>query len=187
MALIECKECRKKVSDMAESCPGCGYPIRMGKTNEKYTQELIDPKDYVKVFKPKFLDSYEGFSVDKNNRLARYGTFGEVFSFDDILSVEIYENDYSLTKTGTASMLGRATIGSLINPLGAVIGGATAKKRTVDIVNKMEVIISVKNTRKPIISVPINVSKKTKRGSKEYNNAIKKAKGIEATIKEWMN
>jgi hypothetical protein len=27
MALIECSECRKQVSDKAASCPGCGAPI----------------------------------------------------------------------------------------------------------------------------------------------------------------
>jgi len=28
MALIECPECGKQVSDQAESCPNCGYPLR---------------------------------------------------------------------------------------------------------------------------------------------------------------
>ena len=27
MALIECSECRRQVSDKAASCPGCGAPI----------------------------------------------------------------------------------------------------------------------------------------------------------------
>ena len=27
MALIECPECKRKVSDVAIKCPGCGYPI----------------------------------------------------------------------------------------------------------------------------------------------------------------
>ena len=33
MALIECKECGKKVSDKAQSCPNCGNPIAA--TNQK--------------------------------------------------------------------------------------------------------------------------------------------------------
>ena len=28
MALIQCPECRNDVSDKAETCPRCGYPIR---------------------------------------------------------------------------------------------------------------------------------------------------------------
>jgi predicted amidophosphoribosyltransferase len=27
MALINCPECNKEISDMAESCPHCGFPI----------------------------------------------------------------------------------------------------------------------------------------------------------------
>ena len=27
MAMIKCPECGKMVSNMAASCPGCGYPI----------------------------------------------------------------------------------------------------------------------------------------------------------------
>ena len=28
MALVRCPECAREVSDRAESCPGCGYPLR---------------------------------------------------------------------------------------------------------------------------------------------------------------
>ena len=28
MALINCKECGKEISDMAKACPHCGYPIK---------------------------------------------------------------------------------------------------------------------------------------------------------------
>ncbi len=28
MAMIQCPECNKEISDQARSCPGCGYPLR---------------------------------------------------------------------------------------------------------------------------------------------------------------
>lgn len=40
MALITCPECKKQVSDKANSCPNCGYPMNLQKaaiTSEKYT------------------------------------------------------------------------------------------------------------------------------------------------------
>lgn len=40
MALIKCPECGKEVSDQAESCPNCGYPI-FGKVN-KYKENNGD-------------------------------------------------------------------------------------------------------------------------------------------------
>lgn len=34
MALIECPECKKKISDAAIKCPGCGYPIHNSTSQE---------------------------------------------------------------------------------------------------------------------------------------------------------
>lgn len=45
MALIKCPECGREISDKAESCPNCGYPIKKqdcneeANTNEKLTDE----------------------------------------------------------------------------------------------------------------------------------------------------
>ena len=45
MALIECHECGKKISDSAASCPGCGAPVR-AKQRKKgdtvpYTDQVV--------------------------------------------------------------------------------------------------------------------------------------------------
>lgn len=42
MALIICPECEREISDMAESCPGCGYPI------QKYLETHIE-KEIVQI------------------------------------------------------------------------------------------------------------------------------------------
>lgn len=43
MALVVCPECAKHVSELAEACPGCGYPIakadREGETSENDEQQ----------------------------------------------------------------------------------------------------------------------------------------------------
>ena len=38
MALIKCPECGKEISDAAESCPNCGYPI---KGQQKMKKEVM--------------------------------------------------------------------------------------------------------------------------------------------------
>lgn len=38
MALIQCPECKKDISDMARACPHCGYPIPI-KPPPKMSQE----------------------------------------------------------------------------------------------------------------------------------------------------
>lgn len=35
MALINCPECNKQISDRAEACPNCGYPIHPSNSNDK--------------------------------------------------------------------------------------------------------------------------------------------------------
>lgn len=36
MALIECYECKEKVSQQAETCPHCGYPLKPKKEKGEY-------------------------------------------------------------------------------------------------------------------------------------------------------
>lgn len=33
--LINCPECGKEISDKAESCPKCGYPLKASKDSDK--------------------------------------------------------------------------------------------------------------------------------------------------------
>jgi ribosomal protein L7/L12 len=56
MALINCPECNREISDRAESCPHCGYPIqesvaiKQNKT-ETYSVKLLENRDKVRVIK----------------------------------------------------------------------------------------------------------------------------------------
>lgn len=48
MSLIHCKECGAKISDMAETCPRCGFPLKKNdvikETKETEKTELVKPK-----------------------------------------------------------------------------------------------------------------------------------------------
>lgn len=44
MALIECDECGKKVSDKASSCPHCGNPIKLEETYSDKEHEIVTVK-----------------------------------------------------------------------------------------------------------------------------------------------
>ena len=69
----------------------------------------------------------------------------EPYSFSDIINIELVDNEKqifqkqsSTTKVSTGNMLGRAVVGGvLLGGVGAIIGGATAKKET--IINAPEV------------------------------------------------
>ena len=42
MAMIKCPECGKEISDRAEVCPGCGYPVKdyLQETKDKEQREI---------------------------------------------------------------------------------------------------------------------------------------------------
>lgn len=176
MALIKCPECEKEISDKANICPNCGCPIVS--YAKKATQLICKPKLFD-------IQPIDGMTIDKRNKTFRCGLLGEVLSFDDIIDVDIFENGSSLTKTSTASMVGRAAIGSMINPVGALIGGVTAKKKSVEIINAIEVQLTVRSNQHPLIKIEIPIPKKTKKDSKDYIKAITKAKEYVATIKNF--
>lgn len=57
MALIECPECKREISDKASSCPGCGYPIISepsvpGKVIEPVQETVISPPPQEKRMVP---------------------------------------------------------------------------------------------------------------------------------------
>ena len=41
MALIQCKECSKEISDKAKSCPQCGAPTEFAEENSNFIQFIL--------------------------------------------------------------------------------------------------------------------------------------------------
>jgi len=61
MPLIKCPECSKEISDKAEACPHCGFPI--SKHSDENQNNTSD--NYVEQ-KCGFIDRFEGFLLNKN-------------------------------------------------------------------------------------------------------------------------
>lgn len=65
MALIECKECKREISDQADPCPQCGVadpntPFEL----EKLLQErdkILEEEDYHQRIYTQCLDQFDGF------------------------------------------------------------------------------------------------------------------------------
>jgi len=79
MALINCKECKGRVSDQAASCPHCGYPL-------KNTEKRVETRTFeatqrgVRIFEQAELNTLlkEGWViVDKNVLRDGYSGDGE--------------------------------------------------------------------------------------------------------------
>lgn len=187
-----CTKCGQMVNEEYVFCPRCGNKIKKESLNiqqipkNQVNSSNLNKINYKEIFESSILDNIYPLRIDKRNRLFKVGVFGQIHPFSDILDVQIYENGSSLQKTKTGSMIGRAAVGSMISPLGAIAGAVTAKKKSVEIINKIEVIVTINDERKPIITIPMNVPKGTKKDSFDYDYAIKNAQKIEAKIRMLM-
>lgn len=181
-----CPFCETENESDEDYCESCGMRLTPYKNETNTIHQGNVSDDYSCIFKSNFFDNIYPLKIDKVNRLFKIGAFGRVHPFSDILDVQIYENGGALSKTKAGSMLGRAAIGSLFNPLGAAVGAVTAKKKYVDVVNSIEVIITVNDMQKPIITIPVSIPKGTRKDSMKYRTAIEQARKIEARIKTYM-
>ena len=64
--LIKCPECMKEISDKAERCPHCGYPIKIIEIKSSIKMEVYTVEDIQKIL---------GINKNKSYELAMSGSF----------------------------------------------------------------------------------------------------------------
>ena len=174
MALINCPECGKEISDKAISCPNCGVPLskeisQLEKKNEEQMEILPFPN------LPENLDigrqitnwafdaAFEGFFDGRENTLSVIPS-GKVtvllhthgiqlmsgLNFYPIHNSQIISlktvSQEELVKTDK-SVIGRAVVGGLIlGPLGAIVGGMSGIGSKEKFINKQYFIINFWDT-----------------------------------------
>jgi len=147
MALINCAECKKEISDKANACPNCGNPITKKDTLTKLDKELVFPNLPANLEIGKQIVNWggnaniEGFYDKTENtiisipngkiniilhthgiQLITKSLTNYPINNDQIISIKQASNE-ELAEV-EKSVIGRAVIGGLIlGPLGAVIGG----------------------------------------------------------------
>jgi hypothetical protein len=140
MALINCPECKKEISDKAEACPNCGYPINNVKSddllcpefpNDLSIGEQITNWTYDAALKGEYVSSNNNDKIPSGtihillhkNGIKLCGTLftpikeihkSQIISLERITSKELEDK----------SVIGRAAVGAvLLGPLGALVGG----------------------------------------------------------------
>lgn len=70
--------------------------------------------------------------IDYNNKQWRVKE-GTVYRFDQIKDFSVFDKSTTTVKTKAGSAVGRAAVGGLLfGPVGAIVGGSTAKKKVVN-------------------------------------------------------
>ena len=101
---------------------------------EELTSKYGKPEQIIKILDNKVKNSFIVFPAAHSIYVQ-----SKVIPYGQIINCEVKDDSYTtvtgtkeeVTKTSTGSMAGRAVVGAIIaGPVGAVVGGATAKKKT---------------------------------------------------------
>jgi hypothetical protein len=163
MALITCPECSKEVSDKANACPSCGFPVTL-------KEELICPDFPNDLNIGKQIVNWGGdasfignFKSDENTinipngiinlMLHTHGiniTSGflkPLYQIHNSQIISIKQTTQSELVAMNKSVAGRAVVGAIIlGPLGALLGGMTALGNNVKSKDKSFLVINFWDT-----------------------------------------
>jgi hypothetical protein len=148
MALINCPECKKEISDKAISCPNCGLPLNISTTTQSNSELLKFPTLPDNLSIGKQIVNWGGDSAfdgefQKDENIIEEIPTGKIKIILHTHGIKVANSFYvklieihnsqiiSIKQTTRAelqsidkSVVGRAVVGGLIlGPLGAVIGG----------------------------------------------------------------
>jgi len=180
---------RYKLADgwLCPSCfNSCGYKPSLSiktKTKDDIQKDLdISNKNRENLSSftvTKKIGTYIEFDNTKKQWLIPDGFWGgkknpTIYNFSDIMEFELLEDSNSVTKGG----LGRAVTGGLLlGGVGAIVGGATGKKKSKTIVNSLIIKITVNNINSPVVYINL-ISSPKKSSSIMYDAAYKSAHEI---------
>ena len=76
--------------------------------------------------------------------------------FSDILSVELVMDSNVITKKSISNVVGRSVMGGAIaGNVGAIVGGVTASSNSQDVCKYLQLLITIRDTQNPIISIDL--------------------------------
>ena len=96
------------------------------------------------------------------------------YNFDQIASVEIIRNGGTLTSTSRGSQLVGAAVGGIaFGGVGALIGGLSGSKSTIEKIQKLEIKLTIEDNENPIYRVLMFEWEESKSGVKADNYVLK--------------
>lgn len=133
-------------------------------------QEMLSKSNLSEAVDEKKISEF--MTIDNANRTInfKFGITNRVIRFSDVLDYELIEDNSSVIKGGA----GKALVGGLLfGGVGAIVGSA-GKKKSNNIVEKMQLVVRVNDLENPTIIIPI-IKSSTKKSSIIYTSAFKSA------------
>ncbi len=162
------------------------------KKNEEARQQVMtnslanvpDFKPSTKVVGVKSLYTV-AFDNDHQKVLYLVGQSPKIFNYEDIISVQLLEEDQTVSQKSTGRTVGGALVGgALAGGAGAIIGGLSGSSKNLKLHSSVKVKILLRNTSTPSITIDcFNAStmtfdgKPVKDGSVEHNYIYKQGLG----------
>lgn len=172
---VVCGACRAKCSPLATS-----LPLMTVKQISDHIQERDRNAVAYKSFSPtdrvgnylmidRRAQTWCSPCLDKKNP--------DLFPFSDILDFELVEDGVSITKGG----LGSAIVGGAVfGGVGAIVGSGIGKKQK-DMVNRMAVVINMRNPLVSKVEIPL-ITAETKRGGLTHKSSKQLGEQIVALL-----
>jgi hypothetical protein len=145
-------------------------------TDKNYLSNSLNP------FKEKNdMQVYE-IAIDENRKkvcfikLINENSKLNIFDYKDIISSEIFEDGETITKTSRKSQLGGVIVGGLaLGGVGAIIGGLSGKKTSINKVKRIDLRVIVNDTGNPIYDINF-LNEECEKNSIKYKKAMDKAR-----------
>jgi len=156
--------------------------VGTSKLKKAMESHLDSVPDFTPTQKIMGCDGNSGLSFDESRKkicviINRGGYISQrIIEYKDIISVEIFEDGSSVTKTVRSSQIGGAVIGGLVlGGVGAIIGGLSGKTETSGKIKRVDLRLILNDTNSPLHDVVL-MNIEAKKESIIYTHAIQQAR-----------
>jgi len=136
--------------------------------------------DFTETQKIMGVDGLVGLAVDEQRKKVCLIDYSQkqfrTISYKDLLSSEVFEDGATITKTMRGSQIAGALIGNIaFGGVGAIIGGLSGKTKSTGTVSKIDLRLTVNDTKRPIFDITF-LNKETKKDKPVYQQALQTAR-----------
>ena len=172
---------------------GIGNAVATSGRKKKLSVGIASLPDFSPTYQFSGSDGMAGLAVDDHrHKICLIRTIGaavtnKIVDYKEILSVELFEDGASVTKTSRSSQIGGALVGGLaLGGVGAIIGGLSGKKITTGKVKSIQLRLIINDTRSPLHDVAF-MNVEGNKGGLIYNAAMGQARHWHGLVEVLIN